>query len=328
MTSFRRFASALTLLLLPTLLHSQVEGPQPTQALVTITSKAPAPLNASQITADLNGKVAPVTAFLPLAPSQTQVAILIDDGLRTSVARQLDDIRSFIKGLPAGTEVFVGYMSNGRVTSTLPFTSNLPSAASTLRIPFGSPGISASPYFCLSDFAKNWPTESAAYGTQSAPGRKARFVLLLTNGVDPYNGSVSPLNQDSPYVQTAITDAQRAGIIVSSIYYGDAGIRGGAANFSGQSYLSQVAEGTGGESYYQLQGNPVTLAPYLARFQKDIAHTYVATFTAPPSRDLLRLKFKTRTSQVKLRSANQVRYAAVVTGSPASPYAGGSPSSN
>ena len=315
MNSFRKGAVALALSLIPTLLHAQQEGPQPTEALVTITSKSPAPPAPSAVTAELNGKSVPVTAFQPLFPGATQIAILVDDGLRTSVARQLDDIRNFIKGLPAGTEVFVGYMSIGRVTSTLPFTSNLASAASTLRIPFGSPGISASPYFCLSDFAKNWPTESAAYGTNSTPGRKARFVLMLTNGVDPYNGSVSPLNQDSPYVQTAITDAQRAGIIVSAIYYGDAGIRGGAANFSGQNYLSQVAEGTGGESYYQMRGNPVALAPYLARFQTDIAQTYVATFTAPPSRDLLRLKFKTHASGVKLRSANAVRYGAVVTSS-------------
>ncbi len=312
MKSLRAYAVSLTLLLIPTFLHAQQEGPQPTEALVTNTSKTSAPVAPSAVTVDLNGKSAPVTAFQPLSPAQTQIAILIDDGLRTSVARQLDDIRSFIKALPAGTEVFVGYMSNGRVTSTLPFTSNLPAAASTLRIPFGSPGISASPYFCLSDFTKNWPTESAAYGSRSTPGRKARFVLMITNGVDPYNGSVSPLNQDSPYVQTAITDAQRAGVIVSSIYYGGAGIGGAAANFSGQNYLSQVAEGTGGESYYQLRDNPVTLAPYLSRFSKDIAQTYVATFTAPPSRDLLRLKLKARINGVKLRSATAVRYGAIV----------------
>ena len=315
MKLFRTYAFAFALSLIPTFLPAQMEGPQPTQALVTNTSKTSAPIAPSAVTAELNGKSAPVTAFQPLSPAQTQIAILIDDGLRTSVARQLDDLRSFIKGLPAGTEVFVGYMSNGRVTSTLPFTSNLPAAASTLRIPFGSPGISASPYFCLSDFTKNWPTESAAYGTRSTPGRKARFVLMITNGVDPYNGSVSPLNQDSPYVRTAITDAQRAGVIVSSLYYGGAGIGGAAANFSGQNYLSQVAEGTGGESYYQLRGNPVALAPYLSRFSKDIAQTYVATFTAPPSRDLLRLRFKARGSGIKLRSATAVSYGAAVISS-------------
>lgn len=291
---------------------AQQEGPQPTQALVTVTSKVPAPLTPADLNIELNGKEASVTSVTPVAPQQTQVAILIDDGLRTSVARQLDDIRKFIQGLPAGTEVFVGYMSNGRVEPAQPFTSNLPAAASSLRIPFGSPGISASPYFCLSDFVKRWPTEEARYGTAGGPVRKARFVLMLTNGVDPYNGSVSPLNQDSPYVQNAISDSQRTGASVSSIYYGEAGIGGGLANFSGQSYLSQVAEGTGGESYYQGRGNPVALAPYLARFASDISQTYVATFSAAPAKDLPSLKVRSRGKGVKIRAANAVRYGAVL----------------
>ncbi len=306
----------LTQTLAPNLAPAQVEGPQPTQSLVTVTSNAPAQLQPSDLTVDLNGKSSPVTSLQPLAPDRTQVAILMDDGLRTSIAVQLDDLRRFIQALPAGTEVFVGYMSNGRVTSAQPFTRNLAAAAASLRIPFGSPGISASPYFCLSEFAKNWPTREVAYGAPpSAPGRKARFVLMLTSGVDPYNGSVSPLNQNSPYVQNAITDAQRAGVIVSSIYYGDAGIRGAAANFSGQSYLGQVAEATGGESYWNGQGNPVSLAPYLARFAKDISQTYVASFIARPSRDPLRLKVKAHRSGLKVRSPALVRTGATVTSS-------------
>lgn len=305
-TAIRTSALLLTATLVAPLASAQVEGPQPTQALVNVTSKSPAPLAPADLTLDLNNKSIPVTSLTALPPAQTQVAILIDDGLRTSVARQLDDIRKFIQALPQGTEVFVGYMVNGRVAPAQPFTSNLATAATSLRIPFGSPGISASPYFCLSEFAKNWPTE-AAYGAPQVSGRKARFVLMLTNGVDPYNGSVSPLNQDSPYVQNAVTDAQRAGIVVSAIYYGDAGIRGGAANFSGQSYLSQIAEATGGFSYWEGTGNPVALSPYLTRFAADIQKTYIATFTAPVSRDLVSLKIKTRDKGVKLRSAQAIR---------------------
>ena len=138
---------------------------------------------------------------------------------------------------------------------------------------------------------------------------------MLTNGVDPYNGSVSPLNQDSPYVQSSITDAQRAGISVSSIYYGDVGMRGGAANFSGQSYLSQVAEGTGGYSYYEGRGNPVSLAPYLARFKSDIAETYVASFVAPPAKDLLSVRIKTKAKGLKVRAATAIRPGLVLVSS-------------
>ena len=62
------------------LILAQVEGPQPTQALVTVTSKVPTPVTPADFTVDLNGKSTEVTAVTPLAPAQTQIAILIDDG--------------------------------------------------------------------------------------------------------------------------------------------------------------------------------------------------------------------------------------------------------
>ena len=110
----------------------------------------------------------------------------------------------------------------------------------------------------------------------------------------PYNGSVRLDNQNSPYVQTAVDDAQRAGVSVSSIYYRDAGMRGEATSLSGQSYLQQVADGTGGQSYYQGSFNPVSLLPYLKQFTHDISETYIATFKcrwggrgarSPPARE-------------------------------------------
>jgi len=64
---------------------------------------------------------------------------------------------------------------------------------------------------------------------------------MITDGVDPYNGRPSVLNQNSPYVESAQNAAQRAGVAVYSIYYGDRGIGGGGAYLSGQSYLQQVA---------------------------------------------------------------------------------------
>ena len=131
-------------------------------------------------------------------------------------------------------------------------------------------------------------------------------MLMITNGVDPYNGSTSLQNQDSPYVQSAVQDAQRAGVSVSSIYFADAGIRGGQASFSGQSYLSQVAEGTGGRAYYQGVGNPVSLQPYLVNFQRDVAESYIATFNATAGRDLLQVRVKSTVPHLKLRATQQV----------------------
>jgi hypothetical protein len=133
---------------------------------------------------------------------------------------------------------------------------------------------------------------------------------MLTNGVDPYNGSTSILNQDSPYVAAAAVDAQRAGVSVSSIYYSDAGFRG-RGSFSGQSYLGQVADATGGTLYNQGSINPVSLKPYFQQFGHDLSETYVATFLADVGtggkEHLVRIKMSTNIPKLKLRHADNVR---------------------
>jgi hypothetical protein len=284
------------------------EGPTMTQALVAIDSKAPAALTASNVSLKINNKTAPLTSVNPVTPTGAQVALLIDDGLRTSVGRELEDLRSFITNLPPGIEIFVGYMQNGRVVPAQAFTTDHAAAAGSLRIPLGSPGISSSPYFALTDFTKRWPRSSESVASDNPQtSAKARFVLMITNGVDPYNGSTRISNQDSPYVSAAITDAQRAGAAVYSIYYTDAGFGGSRASFSGQSYLSQVADATGGRSYYQGMGNPVSMAPFLQQFKSAIAETYIATFSAPDNKDFVPIKFTTSIPKTKLQSANQVR---------------------
>ncbi|WP_263384859.1 vWA domain-containing protein [Granulicella arctica] len=292
----------IALLSLGLLAHAQ-EGPLPTQVLVTADSKDAPPLTASSLIFEVNRMKQPPTSLVPVTPATAQVALLIDDGLRESVGRELNALRAFVTGLPAGTEIFIGYMSNGAIRQESFFTTDHEAAAAKLRLPIGLPGVSASPYFCLSEFVKNWPTEGFNGGGAT---RKARFVLMITNGVDPYNGSTSILNQDSPYVASAIKDAQRAGASVSSIYFADAGFRGGRGSFSGQSYLAQMAEGTGGRSYWQGTGNPVSMVPYLEQFHKDILETYVATFPAA-GKDLVDVRVKTTVPHLKVRTAMLVR---------------------
>ncbi len=306
-----------TTLLTASLALAQQEGPTPTQALVAIDSKTPAALTTSNVSLRINNREIPLTSIAPIPPSGAQVAILIDDGLRSSVGRQLDDLRAFITNLPAGTEVFVGYMQNGRVVPAQAFTTDHATAAGSLRIPLGSPGISSSPYFALSDFTKRWPSssESTVADNQQSTAR-ARFVLMITNGVDPYNGSTSIANQDSPYVLASIRDAQRAGAAVYSIYYTNAGIGGGRASFSGQSYLAQVAEATGGRAYFQGMGNPVSMAPFLQQFKSAIAETYIATFTTPGNKDFVPIKLATNLPKTKLRAAAEVRPGTRITAQP------------
>jgi hypothetical protein len=291
------------------------EGSVPTQALIQLDSKNPQPLGVNNVTLKIDNHATAVQAVTQVLPAHAQVALLIDDGLRTSFGRNLQDITAFVNGLPAGIEVLVGYMQNGGIAVAQPFTTDHAAAAAKLRIPFGSPGMSASPYFCLSEFTKHWPGPSNEGARNSevlgamgpaASTRKARFVLMITNGVDPYNGSTSILNQNSPYVDTAVRDAQRSGAAIYSIFFTDAGFRGGRGNFSGQSYLAQVADATGGTAYFEGNSNPVSLLPFFKQFEKAISETYVATFDAS-GRDLVRIKASTDLPKTHLRTADQVR---------------------
>ena len=97
---------------------------------------------------------------------------------------------------------------------------------------------------------------------------------MITNGVDPYNGSTSVMNQDSPYVDAAVADAQRAGVAVYAIYFGDAGIRGASADNSGQNYLAQLTQAhrrrqlLGGRGQSGLHGSLPDAIP--ARHRRDL----------------------------------------------------------
>lgn len=269
------------------------EGPVSTTALINAHSKSNQPLNPADLRLEVNGHDAAIAAVQPVSKKGVELAVLIDDGLRGNFGVQLGDLQHFLSSLPPNVRVLVGYMQNGTVRSEGGFVA-AQQAAGNVRIPLSSPGVSASPYFCLQDFVNHWP----------AQGDAARMVLMITNGVDPYNGSVSPLNQDSPYVQHAQDDAQRAGVAVYSIYYGDSGIRGGLANFSGQSYLQQVAEATGGQSFYIGRITPPSLKPYFDDMRAAIGESYLVSFEANGTHEkrdtLIHIKLKTSQDGMKL----------------------------
>ena len=309
MNATRSTLAALFFSTLPLAMHAQgSEGLLPTQMLVRTDSKnAPAPTQ-STLTLQLNSKSTALTSLTPVNPGGVQIALLIDDGLSRGAGIQLNDMRDFATSLPPASELLVGYMENGTVRVVQPFTTDHAAAMNSIRLPEGIPGESASPYFCLSDFVKRWP---GASDDNPSGARKARFVMMLTNGVDPYNGSDRITNQDSPYVAAAVIDAQRAGVSVSSIYYRDAGFRGGSGSLSGQSYLQQVADATGGQLYNIGPINPVEIKPYFNEFLHDISETYIATFNADAGtggkQHLVRVKLGSTVPKLKLRHATEVR---------------------
>jgi len=132
---------------------------------------------------------------------------------------------------------------------------------------------------------------------------------MITDGVDLYGGrGYDPSN---PYVAAAITDAQRAGVLVHSIFYKNVGRadNGELTQAGGQNYLMQVADGTGGRAYWQGMGNPVSLVPFLDDLQTRLANQYELGILAakPGNKTALQpLKVKTTAPGVKIDAPSSI----------------------
>jgi len=216
----------------------------------------------------------PVTSWVPATGDRAglELAILIDDSAGFSFGSQIDDIRAFITEQAPTTLIAVGYMHNGTVSLAQNFTQDHAAASKSLRLPQGFIGAEASPYFSLTDFIKRWPAN---------PSLPRREVLMITSGIDTFYGGGYP----DPYVDTAVQDAQCAGIVVFSIYTPGAGHFGHTywRIYWAQNYLAQLSEETGGESYYFLGAQaPVAFQPYLNQMSSRLTHQFLLTFLAKP----------------------------------------------
>ncbi|MGH9587746.1 MAG: hypothetical protein ACRD3F_12390 [Acidobacteriaceae bacterium] len=237
------------------------------------------------------GKSVETQSVTPLRGDRAglELVILIDSGVRTSLGQQLSEISDFIKSLPPTTQVAVAYMVNGRAVFEQPFSADKDQAVRSLHIPAGGVGSSASPYFCISDVAKNWPSRNPL---------NRRQLIVITDGIDPYEVRFDP---SDPYVHAATNDAIRAGITVDALYWHNRGraSRVGWLASGGQNLLTQLTEDTGGRLYYQGLGNPVSFVPYFREISRNLDNQYELSFTAPA-----RNKTSVESLNVKLQVPN------------------------
>ena len=226
-----------------------------------------------------------------------ELFIMLDDGSNTTLGSQLEDIKKFIDAQPASTAIGIAYMQDGTAKVAQNPTTDHALAAKALRLPMGMRGINGSPYFSLTDLVKRWPESKAR-----------REVFMATDGVDLFYGTG---DLQDPYLDAAIDDAQRAGILVSAIYTPGVGHFGHSywQAYWGQLYLSELAEKTGGEAYYiGFSGPPVSFTPYLDQFSQRLGHQYFLTFLAKPPKKpgLQKIRVRTEVKNVDLVTAQQV----------------------
>ena len=260
------------------------------QAVVTVlpahNNEAPTSLTQQDLMLQINGKATNITNFTPLrGPNdRLELVVMMDSGARTSMGTQFQEIANFVKNLPPDAKVTLAYMENGIARLSGPLTTDHTAALKGLHIPAGFPGSDASPYMCLSDLAKRWPSNDRS---------ARREVVMISDGVDYYDARFDP--QD-PYMEASITDSVRAGLVVYSISWENKGRfdRTRWGNAAGQNLLLEVTQATGGNSYWEGLGNPVSFQPFFQDLQRRLQNQYEVSFTAP-------LKNKPEVGSLKLK---------------------------
>lgn len=195
------------------------------------------------------------------------IAILIQDDLISRVGNELGVTRDFIRSLPAGSRVMVGYITSGSLQVRQPFTTDLNSAAKSLRIPAGSTAASAfNPYIevieALKKFDSSWKGPNA--------------VLLISDGLDVSRGFDATVAGHTLDIDRTIKEANRRNVAIFSFYAPSVGFtsRNNLAASYGQSSLNRVSQETGGRAFFQGLTGFVTFDSYFNRLRQELNRQY------------------------------------------------------
>jgi hypothetical protein len=261
---------------------------------------APLPISKEDVSVYSGKNKLNVTAWEPAKGDHgaLQLAILIDDAVSAAaIGPQFEYLKHFIEEQPGNTEVGIFYAQYGTVATAAKFSSDHEAVAKKLRLPFGRrAGASPSIYLSLSDLVKKWPAGAAA---------PRREVLMLTSGMDLLQPGVQ-----NPYFDAAVTNVQRSGVVVHSIYVGS--LRLGLSFFGmiAQGNLGQITSGSGGDGFFQGLSTPVSFEPFLQQLDTILQNQYLATFEVPASvkekGDLRPISVRIEQSKVKLLYPHRV----------------------
>ena len=195
------------------------------------------------------------------------LAVLIQDDLVPQVGNELGVTREFIRSLPKGSRVMVGYITSGALQVRQPFTTDLEKAARSLRIPIGSTTVSPfNPYVEVIEALKKFKDE----------GPNANAILLISDGLDTSRGFDSSAAGHTLDIDRAIAEANKRNVAVFSFYAPSVGLtsRSRLAASYGQSSLNRIANETGGRAFFQGTTGFVTFDSYFDRLREHLNRQY------------------------------------------------------
>ncbi|HEX8143190.1 MAG TPA: hypothetical protein VF553_11385 [Pyrinomonadaceae bacterium] len=226
--------------------------------LVAATFVAPTAF-ASTGVSDRDGKKA---ARVNHVDAPLNLAVLIQDDVVARVGSELKVTREFIRALPAGSRVMVGYITSGSLQVRQPFTDDLEKAAGALRIPRASAsGTPYNPYVGVIEALRRF----------DSVGKNRNAVLLISDGLDTSRGDdiasiVNPVD-----MQRAVREAKRRNVAVYSFFAPTVGVTSfdSSAAIYGQGALHRLSSETGGRAFFQ-GTNFVTFDSYFERFSRTL----------------------------------------------------------
>lgn len=192
-----------------------------------------------------------------------QLIFLFDARSRSYLDRRIPSLAKFVEALPPSASVGVAYMENGKSVMVGPLTTDHALTAKSLFAVV--PEATGSPYFCLSDLAKHWPSQQPA---------SSRVVVMLTDGADPYNSSGVVAD---PFVDSAIQDAQKAGLVVYSVFVPEHDVE----PLGGELHMQGVARQTGGQFYALNDESPAMFDNLVQALYQSLSRQYLLTLATP-----------------------------------------------
>ena len=204
----------------------------------------------------------------PQAIEPLNLAILIQDDLVPQVSNELGVTRDFIRSLPQGSTVMVGYITTGTLQVRQPFTTDLDKAARSLRIPIASTASSAfNPYVEVLEALRKFDQDG---------NNNANAILLISDGLDTSRGFDSTAAGHTVDIERAIKEANKRHVSVFSFYAPSVGLTSHsriAASY-GQSSLNRLSNETGGKAFFQGTSGFVTFNSYFARLRETLNRQY------------------------------------------------------
>jgi VWFA-related protein len=202
------------------------------------------------------------------------LTLLVQDDLVSSIGLEISGLANFIRNLPQGSHVQVGYLRSGSIQLRQKFTTDLERAAKVLRVPVGTASAAPyNPYVQIYDALKR-------YG--GVPLGTRRAVLVISDGLDVSRGFDSSSPSQSVDLERAISEAQRRSVAIYAIYAPTVGQGGNSALVNNaQGSLLRLSQETGGKAFFQGTGAPVSFTPFLRevsdRLARQLALTYLST---------------------------------------------------